>query len=616
MHQHNQEISALSKVYRSVKLHANTCCIFLILSLLCSLSLPAKQIDTTKMNALFTSLEKRNEAMGSLIITKNCTILYKKAFGYRYKDASEQIKADSHTKYRIWSITKTFTATLIFQLIEEGKLSLDTRLETFYPKIPNAQTITLKQMLGHRSGIRDFTEDPAPPWDTEDKSQLTSSVIADRIATYKPSFQPGEDFRYSNSNYILLGYILESLEGMPYEDILEKRIAHKIGLSQTSYNQVFPNRDQNEAFTFRFDKEWIEIPEGKEPGLVPGAAGGIISTPADLAVFIEALFSGKLISTSSLQHILDKADTYGLGIYRNDFGEHIGYGHTGAYIASFSSLFYYPEDSLAVAYTTNGHVYEKDRILEHVLRIIHERPFAISWDRSILLGIFLLFAAAILGYMFKQQKKLLQPDRLISLGILIPVLFGLGQGIGIWLFGDYSLHPNAMLNLSSFYSNSGTFMALLQLSLAALSLAFLIGAFTSSKSLGLSVIPTIPILFLLVSFAGKALFPAPHPMAIDFDQVYILSVLGPLFTLLFWRKNLDKQTRTLLIVSLLLMLLPLGLFISRAYPAFMFRYGNLFQYLIHAGWALWFISLSLYLTNSIKSTNFSDKEPFDEIKAI
>lgn len=597
MYNRKKMLPISTALFQAFARHLSTCIVLFLLSVLLCPTLPAKHIDTMKMNTLFHSLEKREEAMGSLIISKNCTIVYKKSFGYRFIDEETKTKADKETRYHIWSISKTFSATMILQLVEEGKLNLNTPLAQFFPSIPHADKITLRLMLSHRSGIRDFTEDPAPPWAVEDASGITPEIMVARIASYEPSFLPAEDFRYSNSNFLLLGYIIEQLREMPYEDVLDQYISTKVGLKQTTYNQPFPRKNQNEAFSYAFDKKWVDVPEGGTGVPVPGAAGGIISTPTDLATFIEALFTGKLISKSSLELMLDKKDTYGLGIYRNDFGDHIGYGHSGAYIASFSDLTYYPEDSLTIAYCTNGHVYPKELVLEHVLRIIHNKPFAVSWSRTRIICIFLLFASAIGGYIFSKKRHLLKPEGLLTLGVIVPVLYWAGQLIGGLLYGDYSFQQQGPLLLNSFYSNSGNFMAFLDLSIASLSTVFLIGSFTTSKFLKHSVLPTFPILFLIISLAGQALFPSPHPMAVDFDQVYLLSFLGPLLSLIFWRKTLDTTIRALCILSLVFMLIPASLFISRVYPEFIFHHSGLLQRIIHVGWGIWFVALGIFLTN-------------------
>jgi CubicO group peptidase (beta-lactamase class C family) len=344
---------------------------FLLLFVIASKPIYSQSLNTKKLDELFNSLEKRNEAMGSITISKNGKILYNRAIGYRYVSNDIKILADSATNYRIWSITKTYTAVMILQLAEEGELSLQTTLDNFYPNIPNSNIITIQNMLDHKSGIHDFVQnDTSEDWDTYIKEPLTHEFMVKNISQYNPDFQPGKQFQYSNSNYLLLGYIIEKLDNNLYEISLSNRISSKIGLTSTYFGVNALDTVENKAYSYQFDKQWKKFDEGDFSGLIPAGAGGIVSTTTDMSIFIEGLFTGKLISESGLKEILNIKDSYGLGIMKIPFENTYSYGHTGGYIASESSLFYYPKDSITIAYCTNGIVLRKEEILNHVLFII------------------------------------------------------------------------------------------------------------------------------------------------------------------------------------------------------------------------------------------------------
>lgn len=167
----------------------------------------SQEFPKTELDALLDTISAQNKAMGSLALIQNGKVLYAKAIGHRYTKDDKTIPADIKTKYRIASISKVFTATMMFQLIEEGKTTLNTTLIKYFPQIPNAETITIGHMLAHKSGIHDFTKnDQVPDW--VDAIQ-TSSEMAEIISEYQPDFLPGERFEYSNSNYVLLGNIIE-----------------------------------------------------------------------------------------------------------------------------------------------------------------------------------------------------------------------------------------------------------------------------------------------------------------------------------------------------------------------------------------------------------------------
>ena len=127
--------------------------------LLSSLGLEAQTINTVKIDSFISSLEKNKKAFGSIAIAKNGKVLYSRAIGYSKIDGGFKVQSDVSTKYRIGSITKVFTTVLIFDLIEEDRLKLTTKLSSFYPQIKNSGKITIADLLNHRSGIHNFTND-------------------------------------------------------------------------------------------------------------------------------------------------------------------------------------------------------------------------------------------------------------------------------------------------------------------------------------------------------------------------------------------------------------------------------------------------------------------------
>src|SRR5687767_11854504 len=159
--------------------------------------------DKAKLDKFFDTLAEKNKAMGSLTVAKDGNVLYSRAVGYSQINGSEKKPLTTATKYRIGSITKMFTAVMIFQLVEEGKLKLTDTLAKFYPQIPNAEKITIAHILSHRSGIHSFTGDPDfRTWLMNPKTQSEMLAV---IAKSKSDFEPGEKEAYSNAGYLLLG---------------------------------------------------------------------------------------------------------------------------------------------------------------------------------------------------------------------------------------------------------------------------------------------------------------------------------------------------------------------------------------------------------------------------
>jgi D-alanyl-D-alanine carboxypeptidase len=338
----------------------------------------AQSLNKAKLDSMLSILAEKNKAMGSLTISKNGSVLYSRAIGYSLLSEQEQVPASEKTKYRIGSISKMFTATMVFQLIEEGKLSLTTRVDRFFPSLPNAGKITIGHLLNHRSGLHNFTDDADyRTWMTVPKTQAEMLAI---ISKNTVDFQPDEKASYSNSNYVVLGYIIEKVSKQSYLKNLNKRVVSKVGLSNT-YVGGKTDATHNESFSYQFVSKWEQEPETDMS--IPGGAGAIVSTPTDLTKFIEALFSLQLVSKGSLTQMKTISDGYGMGMFQIPFYNKKAYGHNGGIDGFASNLAYFPEDSVAVAYCTNGQVYPLNDILIGVLSICFDKEYSIPTFNSL-----------------------------------------------------------------------------------------------------------------------------------------------------------------------------------------------------------------------------------------
>ena len=143
----------------------------------------AQTLDKAKLDRLFDRLLEKNKGMGSLTLAKDGKVLYSRSFGYSQISGNEKKPLTVETRYRIGSITKTFTAVMIFQLVEEGKLKLTDTLDKFFPQIPNAARIAIGQILAHRSGIHNLEADGS--WG---KQPRTKDEVVARIAQGQPDF--------------------------------------------------------------------------------------------------------------------------------------------------------------------------------------------------------------------------------------------------------------------------------------------------------------------------------------------------------------------------------------------------------------------------------------------
>ncbi len=341
----------------------------------------AQTLNKAKLDSFFVALNAHYRSMGSIAISANGTLVYQNAIGYAEYNDQAKIPASVNTKYRIGSISKMFTATMIFQLIQEGKLSLDTHLATWFPQLPNADKITVGEMLDHHSGLHNFTNDSL--YTSYMGKPMTEAGMAAIFAQEKPDFEPGAKAEYSNANFVLLGYIIEKITGKAYADELKQRITSPIGLANTYYGGK-TNVNNNEAYSYQFNGRWTQQPETDMS--IPGGAGAIVSTPADLVKFIEALFAGKLISPSSLEQMKTMKDNFGMAMFIIPFYDKQGYGHNGGIDGFTSMLIWFPEDKLAIAYTSNGSQTSVNDVMIGALSIYFNRPFAIPEFKTIALA--------------------------------------------------------------------------------------------------------------------------------------------------------------------------------------------------------------------------------------
>lgn len=336
--------------------------------------------DKAKLDQFFDQLAEKNKAMGSLTIAKDGNVLYTRTIGYSKVNGTEKKPLTSASRFRIGSITKMFTASMILQLVEEGKLKLTDTLDKFFPQVPNARKITIEHILWHRSGIANVRRNQNAQ-ENVNTIPVTKDEMLALIVKATPDFEPDTKHSYSNSGYQVLGLILEKVIGKPYGEALTERITGKIGLADTYLATGNIDVSKNEALTYmNFGNGWKQMPE-THPSIL-FSAGAIVSTPNDLAKFIQSLFDGKIVSKKSLDQMKTIRDGEGSGIEPFTFAGKTFYGHTGGADNYGAWLAYLPEEKLAVAYTTNAKVYPVGDIVSGAIDIWYNKPFQVPTFES------------------------------------------------------------------------------------------------------------------------------------------------------------------------------------------------------------------------------------------
>jgi len=324
--------------------------------------------DTEKLDAFLQALYDNGKWRGAVTISEDSNVVYDNAWGQLTSDGPV---VNENTLYRAGSITKMYTSTQIFQLAEEGKLKLTDKLSSYFPDVANSDKISIDQLLNHHSGIFNYTNDE----NFDPTEEVSKQDLYDLIASYESQFEPGSEGSYSNSNYILLGGIIEQLDDRTFKESLQTRILSRINANETTYLKSI-NSSDNETISYQYTgSEWIDV----EPWDLSqaGAAGAIAATGSDLHLFIQALMSGKLISAESLAAMKTLTDEIGHGIFRFPFNEKWAYGHSGGLEGFRTLLGHFDEENVTASLLSNGLNYNNNDIMIGVLSIVFGEDFEI-----------------------------------------------------------------------------------------------------------------------------------------------------------------------------------------------------------------------------------------------
>lgn len=317
---------------------------------------------SSKTDSILTAYEKKEEFMGSLELSHKGKPIYSKTIGY--SEIETKKKADTNTKYRIGSVSKTFTAVLILKGIEENKLSLNETIDKYFPGIKNADKITIANLLQHRSGIHDYTRDEKF-FEYRVKYKSPQAILS-LISNYESDFTPNTQGEYSNSNYFLLSQILEKSYNKSYEKLLHEKITLPLALKNTYCGkQITP--DNNESYSYNFSEEQAKFAETNMSITI--GSGSIVSTPKDLNKFMTALFTGKLLSTESLALMKTIKDNYGMGVFQYKITDRKGFGHRGHLDEFRSTSIYFPKEDLAFTLISNGTKVDINDLFTKILKL-------------------------------------------------------------------------------------------------------------------------------------------------------------------------------------------------------------------------------------------------------
>jgi CubicO group peptidase (beta-lactamase class C family) len=333
-----------------------------------------------KIDAFLRHTQQLNKFNGTVLIAQKDKIIFQK--GYGFLNAEKKITNDPNSIFQIYSITKTFTSTLVFQLIEQHKLTLTDKLSQFYPQFPNGDRITIEHLLTHTSGINDNADQASAP-ETEEY----------RVALFgrnKPNFAPGEGWAYCNGGYQLLGYIIGRVTGMPYEAAIRKYIFTPLQMTNSGFdfkNLNSPHKTTAYSVFQNHTKKLASLYDSTGPF----AAGSIYSTVGDLYKYYEGLSRYQVISQSSFEQATTPGKTnsgYGYGWQLNNqiLNKKV-ISHSGGAAGFRSNFAMIPEDSICIAILNNHENASPEYLTKRIVEILNNVPFEVPADVKLPLAI-------------------------------------------------------------------------------------------------------------------------------------------------------------------------------------------------------------------------------------
>lgn len=324
-----------------------------------------------KLDAYFAGLQSQGQLSGSLAISERGALRYERSVGFATIENGVPQPADGGTRYRIGAVSRLFTAALAFQLAEQATITLDNKLAEFYPDLPNAISISYRQLLQQRSGLADYTASPG--FEGWRSTPRTHAEMLKTIVGGGTKFPAGERVEVSETNYLLLGYVLEKVTDRSYDEILRQRITSKLGLVRT-YQAGAGGATTLEATSYAWTPDGWRAVTDDDPS-VGGGASSLVSNAGDLVAFTDALFAGKVVSNYNVGAMRDDENTgYTIGLRRlvlagtPCFGER---GHVAAYDAF---VCHFPAQRITIAWTGNAAHAPIDTMLDEVARLVKVRP--------------------------------------------------------------------------------------------------------------------------------------------------------------------------------------------------------------------------------------------------
>jgi CubicO group peptidase (beta-lactamase class C family) len=337
--------------------------------------------DAARMEELIRARVDDKSFMGAVLVARGDDVILSK--GYGFANVEWNVPNTPSTKFRLGSVTKQFTAAAILKLAEQGKLKLEDTVKQHWADAPAAwDAITIQHLLTHTSGIPNFTNDP----EYQRTWKFAPSPPAKTIGYFRDEpldFAPGERMSYSNSGYVLLGFLVEHVSGQSYAEYLSDHVFEPLGMNDSGYDlnaTIIPNRAAGYM---------VAVGDGglrNAPYIdmtIPHGAGALYSTTEDLLRWTQGLFGGRLLSAASLEKMTTPVmNNYAFGLVVGNPGGRKAIEHNGGIEGFNTHLTFYPDSKITVAVLANVNGPAADQLAGQLGQLAHGDAVRTNAERT------------------------------------------------------------------------------------------------------------------------------------------------------------------------------------------------------------------------------------------
>ncbi|WP_207423904.1 serine hydrolase [Desertivirga brevis] len=337
------------------------------------------QTQQEKIDGLITSYQDLNYFNGTVLISRGGKVIFDKAYGYQNYKTSTFNSAES--VFQIGSLTKPFTSMIILKLAEGKKLSLQDRLQSYFPEFKYGSDITIEQLLTHTSGVYENYKKQGPEILFTNRT-ISAQEISREIFSHPLNFSPGSRFSYSNSGYNLLGLIIEKVTGSTYKNAVNQYIFKPAGMKNSGYNfQKLKSRLKTTNYSY-----WSATQHLEEPVWNPAAtfsSGALYSTSRDLYKWYQSIRDNKIISKEATTRATTTfKDGYGYGWFIDSLYKKKIVSHGGNIEGATSYFLMDPVDDICIILLNNINNVKLERVGNTILGILLDKPYSIPRQKQ------------------------------------------------------------------------------------------------------------------------------------------------------------------------------------------------------------------------------------------